>query len=44
VGGIHVGNHARIGAGAVVLHDVPEYATVVGQEARVVRIRKPGED
>lgn len=44
LGDIHIGDHARIGAGAVVIHDVPPYATVVGEAARVARIRQPGED
>lgn len=36
LGGVHIGNHARIGANAVVLEDVPVHATVVGIPARVV--------
>ena len=38
LGNITVGDHAKVGAGAVVLKDVPPYATVVGVPARVVRI------
>lgn len=38
LGGITVGEHAKIGAGSVVLKDVPPYATVVGIPGRVVRI------
>ena len=38
LGGITVGEYSKIGAGAVVLKDVPPYATVVGVPGRVVRI------
>jgi serine O-acetyltransferase len=40
LGGIHIGNHARIGANAVVVRDVPAYATVVGVPARILDKRK----
>ncbi|MGN0818272.1 MAG: serine O-acetyltransferase [Candidatus Coproplasma sp.] len=38
LGNITVGDFAKVGAGAVVLRNVPPHATVVGVPARVVRI------
>ena len=38
LGSFTVGEHAKIGAGSVVLKEVPPYATVVGVPGRVVRI------
>jgi serine O-acetyltransferase len=37
LGSIRIGNNARIGAGAVVVHSVPDNSTVVGVPGRVVR-------
>jgi serine O-acetyltransferase len=39
LGGITVGEYSKIGAGSVVLKDVPPHSTVVGVPGRVVRIK-----
>jgi serine acetyltransferase len=36
LGGIAIGNNAVIGAGTVVVKNVPENATVVGNPARII--------
>lgn len=38
--GVHIGAHSIVGAGAVVTHDVPDYAIVAGVPARVIRDRR----
>ena len=37
----HIGSHSFIGAGAVVTHDVPEWAVVAGNPAKVIKMRVP---
>jgi acetyltransferase-like isoleucine patch superfamily enzyme len=37
--GVRIGAHAIVGAGAVVVHDVPQYSIVAGVPARVLRTR-----
>ena len=39
MGGVRIGNGAVIGAGAVVAKDVPPYAVVVGNPAKIIRYR-----
>lgn len=41
LGAVTIGRYASVGANAVVLEDVPDYAVVVGIPARVVRINRP---
>jgi serine O-acetyltransferase len=45
LGGVKIGNDARIGANAVVVKDVPDGGTAVGVPAKIVRIygKKPGD-
>ena len=39
IGGIRIGNNVTVGAGSVVLDDVPDNALVVGEKARVKVIK-----
>lgn len=39
LGGIHIGNHCKVGAMALVLTDMPPGSTAVGQPARIVSRR-----
>lgn len=36
LGGIHIGDHAAIGANTVVMHDVPPYTVAVGMPAKKI--------
>lgn len=36
IGSLTLGNHSKVGAGSVVITDVPDYATVVGVPGRVI--------
>jgi len=38
--GVHIGKHSIIGAGSVVTKDVPDYAIVAGNPARIIKMRK----
>jgi serine O-acetyltransferase len=44
IGSVCIGNDVRVGANAVVVHDVPAHCTVVGVPAQIVRRRAPGSD
>jgi len=39
--GVRIGHHAMIGAGAVVVRDIPPYALAVGCPARVIKYNAP---
>ncbi len=40
IGDITIGNNVTIGAGAVVVKDVPDNAAVVGNPARIIKYNK----
>lgn len=37
IGNVHIGNNVIIGAGSVVVKDVPDNAVVVGNPARIIK-------
>lgn len=37
LGGVHVGDNAVIGANAVVIHDVPDFAVIGGNPAKILK-------
>lgn len=39
LGPVTIGDHSQIGAGSVVLIDVPEYSTVAGVKARIIKVQ-----
>jgi acetyltransferase-like isoleucine patch superfamily enzyme len=43
LGPCRIGDHAVVGAGSLVTHDIPAYAVAMGRPARVVRYRRPEE-
>jgi serine O-acetyltransferase len=43
IGNVKIGKYASIGANAVVLKDIPDYAVAVGVPAKVVRIMEASE-
>jgi acetyltransferase-like isoleucine patch superfamily enzyme len=43
LGPCEIGAHAVVGAGSLVLGDVPPYAIMVGRPAKLVRMLQPGE-
>lgn len=42
VGGVRIGNNVTIGAGSVVVKDIPDNATAAGNPARVLNFDNPG--
>lgn len=41
--GVTIGKYAVVGAGAVVTHDIPDYAVAVGVPAKVIKMQNPEE-
>lgn len=40
IGSVHIGDGAIVGAGSVVVKDVPSYAVVCGNPASVIKMRE----
>ena len=40
--GIKIGKNVTVGAGSVVTNDIPDNVVVVGNPARIVKIKKDG--
>ena len=43
IGNVHIGDHATIGAGSVVVKDIPAYAIAVGNPCRVIGSNAPAQ-
>lgn len=41
IGNVHIGDHAVIGAGSVVVKDIPAYANAAGNPCRVISMQQP---
>lgn len=41
--GVHIGEHTVVGAGAVVVNDMPGHVVAYGTPCRVIRSRRPGD-
>jgi serine acetyltransferase len=39
IGGVHIGNNVAIGAGAVVVKDLPDIAVLVGNPAKIIKLK-----
>ena len=40
IGKVHIGNRVKIGAGAIVVDDIPDDATVISPKATIKQYRK----
>lgn len=40
IGGVHIGNNVTVGAGSVVVKDVPDNCIVAGNPAKVIRYKE----